>query len=206
MTINISWCDVEGAPFRFFLADAFGALSLISLDNVKESGILLIPLGIVSLYEFNVRKRSDHLYLQTSPAQSLTYLTNQALYIGSHLGDSQLITISSIPSKAEDQPTLSIPFGIQTHDRTAIATRVSKKGKQRADEEMDVDSPDHDGLSEGCIITPDGSYVKVVQSFKNIGPIIDAVMVDVEGSGQVSCRDSPSYWLAPYIALSSNNW
>jgi DNA damage-binding protein 1 len=187
---NARWCDVEGAPFRFFLADAFGALSLISLDNVKSSGLLLIPLGVVSLPDdINLGENADNVYSQTSPATSLTYLTNQALYIGSHLGDSQLITITQIPSKTEDQAVLSIPFGIRTYDRTAI-TSGSKKGKQRADEDMDVDGSeeDGDGLANGRIIAPDGSYVRVVQSFKNIGPIIDAVMVDVEGSGQVSPR------------------
>ncbi|RXW24467.1 hypothetical protein EST38_g1372 [Candolleomyces aberdarensis] len=162
-----AWCDVEGAPLRFFLADAFGTLSLLSLDSVKNSGLLLIPLGV------------------TSPATSLTYLTNQVLYVGSHLGDSQLITISQIPSKNEDQVVPEIPFGIQTHDRTTIASGT-KKGKQRADDDMDVDSSEQDGdeLANGRIIAPDGSYVRVVQSFKNIGPIVDAVMVDVEGSGQ----------------------
>ena len=47
---------------------------------------------------------------------------------------------------------------------------------------MDVDS---DSLSSGRVITPQGSHLKVLQSFKNIGPVNDALLVDLEGSGQV---------------------
>ena len=71
--------------------------------------------------------------------------------------------------------------------------RVSK-GKGRAsnedDSDMDVDS---DALGSGRVIAPHGSHLKVLQSFKNIGPINDALLVDLERTGQVSSSSSRAY-------------
>lgn len=164
-----AWCGVEADPYRnyrFFIGDCFGNLSLLSTDSVKDIGLILIPLGV------------------SSSATTIAYLSNQSLFLGSHLGDSQLITISQIPSK--DEPVPPIPVKIKTVDKTSIGSLSRRKGKQRASEDdMEVDDADLEVGGQGFVITPDGSYVKVIQSFKNIGPIIDAAMVDIDGSGQV---------------------
>lgn len=38
---------------------------------------------------------------------------------------------------------------------------------------------------EGPIVLGQGSYIQVVESFENIGPIWDATLADLDGSGQV---------------------
>jgi DNA damage-binding protein 1 len=38
---------------------------------------------------------------------------------------------------------------------------------------------------KGVIVLGQGSYLSVVDSWKNIAPIMDAVLVDLDGSGQV---------------------
>lgn len=116
----------------------------------------------------------------------MTYLTNQALYVGSHLGDSQIVTIQQISSKDPDTVPLTIPYGVKTVSKTMAAPSSKKKGKQRANDDMEVD--DEWDVKDGRVITPDGSYLKVMQRFKNIAPILDAVLVDVDGSGQVCVR------------------
>ena len=64
--------------------------------------------------------------------------------------------------------------------------KSSTKGKGRAIpqvDDMDVDvAVDY---SKGRIVEPFGSFVKVLESFKNIAPIMDAIVVDTDGSGQV---------------------
>lgn len=163
-----AWCGVETDLYynsRFFIGDSYGNLSLLSTDSVKDIGLLLIPLGV------------------TSSATTIAYLSNQALFLGSHLGDSQLITISQVPSL--DEPIPPIPTKIKTVDKMSIGSLSRRKGKQRASEDdMDVDDADQEVGGQGYVVTPDGSYVKVLESFKNIGPIIDAAMVDIDGSGQ----------------------
>jgi hypothetical protein len=68
----------------------------------------------------------------------------------------------------------------------SLMAKSSAKGKGRAtlqDDDMDVDG-DVD-CSKGRIVEPVGSFIKVLESFKNIAPIMDAVLVDTDGSGQV---------------------
>jgi len=43
----LRWCSVDDVPSRFFLGDSFGRLALLSVGNVKEFGLILIPLGQV---------------------------------------------------------------------------------------------------------------------------------------------------------------
>lgn len=179
-----AWCGVETDLYynsRFFIGDSYGNLSLLSTDSVKDIGLLLIPLGV------------------TSSATTIAYLSNQALFLGSHLGDSQLITISQVPSL--DEPIPPIPTKIKTVDKMSIGSLSRRKGKQRASEDdMDVDDADQEVGGQGYVVTPDGSYVKVLESFKNIGPIIDAAMVDIDGSGQV--RRFPDHIIRRHLTSS----
>lgn len=54
----------------------------------------------------------------------------------------------------------------------------SLKGKNR-----DFDDPEL--IAKGCIIRNQGNFLRVIQTFKNIGPVSDAILVDTDGSGQV---------------------
>ncbi|KAJ7134358.1 CPSF A subunit region-domain-containing protein [Mycena epipterygia] len=148
-----SCCALDGQPFRYLIGDCFGRLSMLSLHDVLNNGLVLIPLG------------------ETSPPTTLTYLTNQVLYVGSHAGDSQLVKISSTALSSSEAPTLPIPPDI----KTVLAGRLappSAKGKGR--EEHSV---------RDCVLDVKGSFLSVIETFKNIAPILDAALVDTDNSG-----------------------
>jgi len=42
------------------------------------------------------------------------------------------------------------------------------------------------GGTHGHIVDTKGNFVTVLQTFKNLAPIVDAVLVDSDGTGQVS--------------------
>ncbi|TFK20000.1 hypothetical protein FA15DRAFT_673909 [Coprinopsis marcescibilis] len=174
-----AWSDVEDAPLRFFIGDAAGELSMLSLEHIRTLGLILLPLGTVS------------------PSTTLNYLTNQTIYVGSHLGDSQLIQITPIPSDLPSDLYRAVPHNIRTVKKNALHVSSNAKGKGKAralDDDMDVDEEELEE-EKGKIIEPEGSYLKVVKTFKNIAPINDAILVDTEGSGQneiITCSGGSS--------------
>jgi len=116
----------------------------------------------------------------------MSYLTNQTFYLGSHLGDSQLLQLSQTPNGQHCLPTLTLPVEIKSVSSGSLMAKSSTKGKGRAilqDDDMDID--DDIDCSKGRIVEPVGSFIKVLESFKNIAPIMDAISVDTDGSGQV---------------------
>ncbi|KAH9480543.1 DNA damage-binding protein 1a [Psilocybe cubensis] len=166
-----AWCNVDGTS-RFLIGDYFGRLSMLSLDNIKEWGMILIPLG------------------ETSQATTLTYLTNQSVYVGSHAGDSQLLCISETPTTSNPQSTLVTPPEIAKTTPDNLTKISSKKGKQKAlpddsamdvDDEQSVSAPDY---AKGRVVAPQGSFIKILETYKNISPILDAISVDTDGIGQ----------------------
>ncbi|NXS12603.1 DDB1 protein, partial [Neodrepanis coruscans] len=75
---------------------------------------------------------------QTSIAECLTYLDNGVVFVGSRLGDSQLV-------------------------------------------KLNVDSNEQ------------GSYVVAMETFTNLGPIVDMCVVDLERQGQGQVRALPAF-------------
>ncbi|KAJ7242817.1 mono-functional DNA-alkylating methyl methanesulfonate N-term-domain-containing protein [Mycena haematopus] len=150
-----SWCAIDGEPFRYLIGDCFGRLCMLSLHDVPNNGLVLIPLG------------------ETSPATTLSHLANQVLYVGSHAGDSQLVQISSTPLSSSDEATLPIPPEIKTVPAARLAP-PSAKGKGREE----LSEPLRD-----CVLDVKGPYLRVIDTFKNIAPILDAVLVDTDNSG-----------------------
>ena len=62
------------------------------------------------------------------------------------------------------------------------------KGKGRASDYEDsnvIRDP-----AKGCVVKSLGSFVSVLQTFKNIAPIMDGIVVDMDGSGEVCASDS----------------
>jgi len=123
---------------------------------------------------------------------TLTYLTSQILNIGSHNGDSQLVQINTSPVSGLEVPTLPVPSDIKTitpSQLTLLATKGGAKGKGRVTN-MDVDDDVGSGRRKkegrGVIVLGKGSYLSVLDVFKNLAPIVDAALVDTDGSGQVS--------------------
>ncbi|KIL67911.1 hypothetical protein M378DRAFT_185481 [Amanita muscaria Koide BX008] len=161
----VAICSVDRESWRFLIGDAYGRLVLLAVDYVMEKGLILIPLG------------------ETSSATTLTYLTSQAVYVGSHTGDSQVITISPTPVSFSDTAALSIPSGIKTVSSSSLVSSKGK-GKAREDSENNAMDVDDDAKSNGCIVAPEGSYLTVQETHKNIAPIVDAILVDIDNIGQ----------------------
>lgn len=132
---------------------------------------------------------------ETSPATTLTYLSSQVLYVGSHLGDSQLVRISPTPTSDASADTLPIPRGITTVEPTELGAQspsASAKGKGRADIDWNMDARAVKEGKDGKVVSTRGSYLDVIETWENVAPIVDATMVDLEGSGQVSSLSSLS--------------
>ena len=107
---------------------------------------------------------------QASPPMTLTYLTNQVVYLGSHFGDSQLLQIVPSPVSSLDRPTLPIPASIPT----IKPKDLSLVAKNKVDED-----------AEGIIVNGVGSYLVELESFNNLAPIVDGILIDTDDSGQV---------------------
>ncbi|KAK2459647.1 hypothetical protein APHAL10511_008292 [Amanita phalloides] len=160
-------CSIDHESPRFLIGDVYGKLSLLSLKDASEFGLVLVPLG------------------ETSPPTTLTYLTSQVIYVGSHLGDSQVIEISATPISSSKTPTLPVPPEIKTvHPNALISSRKKGKSRQDPDENvMDVDT-ESESTKGGYILGTEGSYLSVLDVQKNIAPIIDALLLDIDGTGQ----------------------
>ncbi|XP_028257459.1 DNA damage-binding protein 1 [Parambassis ranga] len=103
---------------RYLLGDMEGRLFMLLLEKEELMD------GTVALKDLHVE-----LLGETSIAECLTYLDNGVVFVGSRLGDSQLV-------------------------------------------KLNVDSNDQ------------GSYVVVMETFTNLGPIVDMCVVDLERQGQ----------------------
>ncbi|XP_074523134.1 DNA damage-binding protein 1 [Halichoeres trimaculatus] len=103
---------------RYLLGDMEGRLFMLLLEKEELMD------GTVALKDLHVE-----LLGETSIAECLTYLDNGVVFVGSRLGDSQLVKLS-------------------------------------------VDSNDQ------------GSFVAVMETFTNLGPIVDMCVVDLERQGQ----------------------
>ncbi|KAH7926445.1 hypothetical protein BV22DRAFT_1118853 [Leucogyrophana mollusca] len=149
-----AWCQIDARVRRFLIGDKFGKLAMLSVDVTADNDgptLTLVALG------------------ETSPATTLTYLTNQVTYLGSHFGDSQLLQIHPTPVSGLESPTLPIPPQISTiSPSTLISLAKGKRGES----------------SDGYIVNGQGSYVSEIDSYKNLAPIVDAAVVDVDNSGQ----------------------
>jgi hypothetical protein len=58
------------------------------------------------------------------------------------------------------------------------------KGKGRALDDNDEDLFTKDP-AKGSVIKSSGSFINVLHTFKNIAPIMDAALADIDGSGEV---------------------
>ncbi|KAI6039683.1 CPSF A subunit region-domain-containing protein [Pisolithus marmoratus] len=106
---------------------------------------------------------------EASSPTCLTYLANQVVYLGSHYGDSQLLRISQTPVSSLDTPTLSVPSSVPT----IRPAQLGAPGKRRATD-----------AAEGLVVNGLGSYLVELERFTNLAPIVDAVLVDIDNTGQ----------------------
>ena len=106
---------------------------------------------------------------ETSCASAISYLDNGIVFVGSHLGDSQLIQFSSTP----------VP--IKGLSEIEAAANEDAMLVEEADDE-----PSASGSSSNTPQPndPATSYIEPKQEFQNIGPIIDLSIVDLEKQGQ----------------------
>ena len=113
--------------------------------------------------------------IKASPPACLTYLSNQVLFLGSYLGDSQLLRVEITPVSLENHSALSLPPDVKAMRESDLLLMASSKGKAKDDSSI-----------KGSIVSVQGRRLSVLESFKNISPISDAVLVDSDGSQQVS--------------------
>ena len=123
-----------------------------------------------------------NIYLQTSAATTLSYLSSQVLYLGSLTGDSQLLRICPSPHNDINSDTLPIPSGISTISSSALGAPRAESPDDDYDMRDVMDTRETRG---GKVVKNKGNHIEVLASFKNIAPILDAVLADPDESGQV---------------------
>ena len=111
-----------------------------------------------------------------SSISTISYISSDIVFIGSHFSDSQLVRILSTGVPASFS-LLQIPSDVKT---TAPSNLADAEGKGKGKEPMISNRPSGAVLETGCI------YLEVVESWPNIAPILDAAVADTDGSGQVS--------------------
>ena len=114
----VVYARVDPNGSRYLLGDIAGHLYMLLLEKEEKMD------GTTSVKDLKLE-----LLGETTIAECMTYLDNGYVYIGSRLGDSQLVRLNT---------------------------------------EQDAH----------------GSYVTVVDTFTNLGPILDMVVVDLERQGQ----------------------
>lgn len=97
------------------------------------------------------------------------------MFIGSHLGDSQLVRIHTSPISDISTPTLPIPADVLTVQLGSFSTGKKGKGRAWVTERE----------SEGRVLALNGTFIEVFDTWQNVGPILDAVLTDTDGNGQV---------------------
>ena len=88
----------------------------------------------------------------------------------------------------QEVPSISIPPEIRTCSSGSLFASSPKKGKEKAllqNNDMDVDEPIDGIFSNGRVVEAMGSFITVLDSYKNIAPIMDAVLVDTDGTDEV---------------------
>jgi len=110
-------------------------------------------------------------FTKASAPTTLTYLSNHVFYLGSHFGNSQLLQISTTPSSSLDTTTLPVSQATLTISPNALNSLVVGQGRNGG---------------QGYVVVGKGSYLTELESFNNLAPILDAILVDTDGSGQVS--------------------
>lgn len=143
---------------RFILGDVFGRLAMLVFNPEQEWMLTLLPLG------------------EASPPTTLTHLNAQHLFLGSHMGDSQLLRLLAEPDAPLQQPTLPIPSTIST----ILPSSLSDKGKDKAPSSPTLFTP----KAKGKILDMKGSFIDIAERFDNIAPVQDAVLVESSVGGQ----------------------
>ncbi|XP_065222979.1 DNA damage-binding protein 1 [Planococcus citri] len=112
------YARIDAKGTSYLLGDMSGHLLMLLLITEENAD------GTIK-----VKKPKVEVLGEISIPESITYLDNSVLFIGSRLGDSQLIKLNKVPDES-------------------------------------------------------GSYVTVMETFTNLGPIIDMIVVDLERQGQ----------------------
>ena len=116
-TINC-YCRIDSKGLRYLLGNMVGHLFMLFLETEEnlKSGLIVKDLKVELLGEISI-------------PECITYLDNGVLFIGSRMGDSQLIRLNTVANDS-------------------------------------------------------GSYVSAMETFPNLGPILDMCIVDLERQGQ----------------------
>lgn len=155
-------CALDESHTKFLIGDKYGRLAMLHVDVAAGFSLTLVALG------------------EASSPTSLTYLTNQVVYLGSHYSDSQLLRISQTPVSSLDVPTLPVPSSVPT----IRPSEISAAGKRRAT-----------NVAEGVVVNGLGSHLAELERFTNLAPTVDAVLVDFDNTGQkeiVTCSGGRS--------------
>lgn len=156
-------CDPASGMPRYLLADELGNLHMLSIMTVKSSSCNDPAAGRVVVVALQLETLGS-----CTLATTLAYLREGLLYVGSALGDSQLVQI-------HDEPI--IPF---------INAPLLDGGGEAAENAATGDG------REGTDVLLDTTYLSVVEEYTNLGPILDFDLVPTTPGGAAAPNNMAS--------------
>ena len=133
-----------------------------SSSSTSSSGITL-SFGIANL-------RVQRMGV-TSCASTISYLDNGAIFVGSSLGDSQLIRLSSTPIVSDDADNEMNNMEEDNESSNSTTATTSSSAASTS-------------ASTALTHEPPSTYIEPIEEYQNIGPILDFTLVDAEKQGQ----------------------
>jgi hypothetical protein len=100
------------------------------------------------------------------------------------------VKLHATPQNRLDRETLPLPNNISAISPASLSHETSNLLTHGEDIEMEGAADVRPGKG-GKIIALKGTYIEVLDRFRNLAPILDAVLADTDESGQV--RSKPCY-------------
>jgi len=120
---------------------------------------------------------------ETSCASSISYLDNGIVYVGSSLGDSQLIRLTSTPV-VDDEDEEDEHENETSNETSSSSSAVSSSDISLATPGEEESNNNNNSSSSSSSSTEQPTFIKPIEEYQNIGPILDFTVVDTERQGQ----------------------
>lgn len=183
---------IDDDGLRYLIGDDRGGLHVLALEEEhegttdgKETSSSSSSSSSTSSSGITLSFGISNLRVQrmgvTSCASTLSYLDNGAIFVGSSLGDSQLIRLSSTPI-VSDEADNEMNTMEEDHESSSSTTATSSSSSSS--------SAASTSASTTLAHEPPSTYIEPIEEYQNIGPILDFTLVDAEKQGQahiVSC-------------------
>lgn len=163
---------MTGSP-RYLIGDEFGNLHMLSVLFARPSTNNTVGAGVQVVPPLRVVALQLETLGSCNVSSSISYLDNGLCFVGSAMGDSQLIQI-------HDEP-ISIMSGdtaiVASNGNTGLEQPTEHDAPMSIQDEPDPSKPSSDVPDDVLLDLMDTTYISVVEEYTNLGPILDFDLV-----------------------------